>query len=185
VKLFTIRAVLAICVLLSVSRLSLAQGVTLALKRKEIQHGAGVRLELLLKARSNSAPAGLQWEFSLPPGLQIAEVAEGKAIKKAGKTLVCNGAKCLVYGSNRTTISNGQIAIAKIRVAQSLEGPSSSAQFGYQPQSRGGKLEIQIIDVVAASLDGKVVKVVSGAGVIGAPVPVSLRAPFSEIGNTR
>ena len=115
-------ATTALCVVLSASALSLAQPVMLTTKSKEVHHGSGVQLELLLDARSSSAPAGLQWEFRLPPGLQITEIKEGKAAKKAGKVLVCNGSKCLVYGLNRTTIPNGQIAIARIRDTQSLDG---------------------------------------------------------------
>jgi hypothetical protein len=131
----------------------------------------GVRVELLLNARSNLAPAGIQWEFRLPSGLQIVEIEEGNAAKKAGKTLVCNGAKCLLYGLNRATIPNGLIAVAKIRVAQGLDGTKGSAQFGYQPQSRNRKQEIQVVDAVAASLEGKPIKVVSGSGATNANTP--------------
>jgi hypothetical protein len=152
VRLFTARTA-AICFMLSTAPLSLAQAVTLMMKRTEIQHGAEIRLELLLKARSSSAPAGLQWEFRLPPGLLIAEIETGKAVKKAGKTLVCNGGKCLIYGLNRTTIPNGQIAVAKIRVPQSLDGATGFARIDCQGRNR--KQEIQIVDIVAASLDGK------------------------------
>ena len=166
----TVRIV-AICVVLSASRLSFAQAVTLTAKSKKIQHGTGVRLELLLKARSNLAPAGLQWEFRLPLGLQIAEIEEGNAAKKAGKTLVCNGAKCVVYGLNRATIPNGLIAVAKIRVAQGLDGTKGSAQFGYQPQNLETKQEVQIVGIVAASLEGKPIKVVSGSGATNANTP--------------
>jgi hypothetical protein len=152
----------AICVVLSTSPLALAQAITLTMKPKEIQHGTGVRLELLLDAGSNSAPAALQWEFRLAPGLQIAEIEEGKAVKKAGKTLVCNGAKCIVYAVNRKKIPNGQIAIANIRAAPGLHGATGSAQF--ESQGRNRKQEVQVVDVIAASLDGKATKVVSGRG---------------------
>ena len=155
VRLSTARTA-AICFMLSTAPLSLAQAVTLTTKRTEIQHGAELRLELLLKARSSSAPAGLQWEFRLPPGLQIVEIDAGQAVKEAGKTLVCNGAKCLVYGANRTTIPNGQIAIAKLGVPQSLNGAKGLAQI--DSQGRNTTQEIQIVDVVAASLDGKLIR---------------------------
>ena len=161
-KLSTVRTGL-ICIVLSASRLCLAQAIALTTKAKVVKDGTGVRLELLLKARSNSAPAGLQWAFRLPPGQQITKIDEGKAVKKAGKTLVCNGAKCLVYGWNRTTIPNGQIAIATISVGQDLAG-KGSAQFGYQSQTRNRKEEVQIVDVVAASFEGKAMRVVSGSG---------------------
>jgi hypothetical protein len=159
VKLTTVAA---ICIALSMSPLAPAEGVTLTTRPKEIEHGTAVRVELLLNAPSNSAPAALQWEFRLPPGLQIAEIEEGKAVKKAGKTLVCNGAKCVVYGLNHTTIPNGQIAVAKIRVTQGFDGAKGFAQVDSQGRNR--KQELQIIDLVAASLDGKVIKVVPGSG---------------------
>ena len=160
-KLFTVRAGVALCIVLSTCRVSQAQAITLTMKPTEIQHGDVVRVELLLDARSSSAPAGLQWEFKLSPGTQIAQVEEGRAVKKAGKALACNGAKCLVYGWNRTTIPNGQIAVAKIRVAQSSDGANASGQFGYQSHRRDINQEVQITDVVAASLEGKVIKVVA------------------------
>jgi hypothetical protein len=120
-----------------------------------------------LNARSNSAPAGLQWEFKLPPGLDIVEVEAGQAVKESGKTLVCNGAKCLVYGLNRTTIPNGPIAVVKIKVDQSLAGGDLS-RFRYEAHGRGRtrKQEIQIDDLVAVSLDGKAIKVMPGIGPI-------------------
>ena len=131
------------------------------MKTKGIQHGTGVRLELILEARSNPAPAALQWKFKIPPGMQIAEVQPGEAVKKAGKTLVCKGGKCLVYGLSRTTIPNGQIAMATIRIASSLDGAKGFAEVGSQGRNR--IQELQIVDIVAASLDGKVIKVVSGS----------------------
>jgi hypothetical protein len=160
VKISTARTA-TICIVLCISPLALGQEVKLTMKRKEIQHGTGVRLELLLDARSNPAPAALQWEFKIPPGLQLAEISPGEAVKKAGKTLVCNGAKCLVYAGNRTTLPNGQIAMATLKIA-----PSSDIAKGFAQVDAGGrsrKQELQIVDIVAASLDGKVIKVVSGA----------------------
>lgn len=164
VKLSTARTV-AVSILLSTSPLALAEEVTLTTRPTEIQHGTPVRVQLLLNARSNSAPASLQWEFRLPPGLQIAEIEEGKAVKKAGKTLVCNGAKCLVYGLNRTTIPNGEIAMATIRIAPRLDGAKGFAEVGSQGRNR--KQELQIVDIVAASLEGKAIKVASGSGTPG------------------
>lgn len=161
-KLSTLRT--AICIVLSVSDVSVAQTVRLTAKSKEVQHGSAIRLEVILNASSDSAPSGLQWEIRVPAGMRIAEIEEGKAVKKAGKTLVCNGARCLVYGWNRTTIPNGQIAIAKIRLADGLDGTRGSAKFGYQSHSRNRKQEIQILGVVAASLDGRTIKAVSVSG---------------------
>lgn len=149
----------AICILLLASHVSFAQEITLTLKSKKIQHGTGVLLEIVLNAPSNLAPAGVQWAFYLPPGMQIAEIEEGRAAKRAGKTLVCNGVKCLIYGVNRLKIPNGQIAIAKITVGENSNETKDSAQ--YHPESRNRKQEIRIVDAAAASLEGKPMKVVS------------------------
>jgi hypothetical protein len=165
----------AVCIAVLISPLAFAQEVTLTMKPKEMQHGTTVHVELLLDARSNPAPAALQWEFKIPPGLQIAEIVPGEAVKKAGKTLVCKGGQCLVYGLNRTTIPNGQIAVAKIRVAQGFDGAKGFAQTDSQGRNR--KQELQIVDVVAASLDGKVIKVVTGNG---APNASNLKPNSSE-----
>lgn len=164
-KLITAR-VAAICIALSTSPFALAEEVTLTTRPNKIQHGTAVRVELLLNARSTPAPAALQWEFKIPPGMQIAEIEPGEAVKKAGKTLVCNGAKCLVYAGNNTTIPNGQIAIAKITVAQRLDGARGFAPFDSKGRNR--QQEVQLVDIVGASLDGKVIKVVSDSGALGA-----------------
>jgi hypothetical protein len=116
-----------------------------------------MELKLLLYAPPNSAPAGLQWTFRLPPGLDIVGVEAGEAVNKAGKKLVCKGAKCIVYGMNRTTIPNGPIAVLKINVDQSLAGGGRPTPLRYQAHGRARttKPEIQIGDVVAVSLDAK------------------------------
>jgi hypothetical protein len=168
VKLTTLRPA-AIWVFLSLARLSLGQTGALTLESRETHDGATVRLELLLNARSNSAPAGLQWEFKLPPGLDIVGIEAGKAANESGKTLVCNRAKCIVYGLNRTTIPNGPIAVVKIKVNQSLAG-GDLAHIRYQAHGRGRmrKQEIKIDDLVAVSLDGKAIKAMPGVGLISA-----------------
>ncbi len=98
--------------------------------------------------------------FRLPPGLEIVGIEAGEAVNKAGKKLVCKGAKCIVYGLNRTTIPNGPIAVLKIKVDQSLAGGGRPVPFEYQPHGRARTLpEIQLADAVAASLDGKPITV--------------------------
>lgn len=153
----------ASCLLLFSARLSANQTVALTLSPVEAHADNTGRLKLLLHAPSNSAPAGLQWTFRLAPGLDIVGIEAGKAVRKAGKTLVCNGARCLVYGLNRTTIPNGPIALLKIKVNPSVA--EGSAQFRYQvhDRARTTKPEIQIGDAVAVSLDCKSIPVVSGS----------------------
>jgi hypothetical protein len=158
VKLYALRTAAA-CVLLFAARLSASQTLALTLSSVETNADNTVRLKLFLNAPSHSAPAGLQWTFKLPPGLDIVGTEAGKAVKKARKTLVCNGAKCLIYGANRTTIPNGSIAILKLKVVdQSLAG---GELFKYQAHGRARtkKPEIQVADVVAVSLDAKAIPV--------------------------
>ena len=149
------------CLLLFAARLSASQTLTLTLSSLEIHADNTVRLKLLLNAPSNSAPAGLQWTLRLSPGLEIVRIEAGKAAKKAHKTLVCNGAKCLIYGMNRTTIRNGPVALVEIKVDQSLAGGEHPAPLKYPDHGRARttESEIQVGDVVAVTLNAKVIPV--------------------------
>ena len=113
------------CVLLFAAPLSASQTVALTLSSVENHADNTRRLKLFLNAPSNSAPAGLQWTFSLPPGLDIVGIEAGKAVKEAGKTLVCNGAKCLVYGLKQAGRFNCETRIKQRRLVRlSYSGPS-------------------------------------------------------------
>ena len=162
-KLSTLRTAVS-CVLFFVAPARASQTVALTLSPVETQADNTFRIRLFLNAPSNSAPAGLQWIFRLPPGLDIVGIEAGKAVKEAGKTLVCNGPKCIVYGMNRTTISSGPIAVLKIKVDPSLAGGERSPHSKYEAHGRARmrRPEIQIGDPVAVSLDGKAIPVVPG-----------------------
>jgi len=139
--------------------------VTLTLSPLETHINHAMRTELLLNAPSNSAPAGLQWIFKLPPGLKIIGIEAGTAVNGAGKTLVCKGAKCLVYGMNHTTISNGPVAVLMIRVDQALASGKRSVEYEAVGRSRLRRPEIQIGDAVAVSVEGRSIAVVAGDGI--------------------
>ena len=160
-KLSTLR-IAASYALFFAARLGAGQSVVLTLSPLETHADKTVQLKLFLNAPSSSAPAGLQWTFRVPPGLDIVNIEAGEAVKTAGKTLVCNGAKCIVYGLNRTTIPNGPVAILKVKVHQSVVGRERSVQVEYPAQARATKPEIRIDDAVAASLDGKAIPVARG-----------------------
>lgn len=146
-------------VLLFAAHLGASQPLALTLSPVETHSHNTVRLKLFLNAPSDSAPAGLQWTFKLPPGLDIVGTEAGKATKKARKTLVCNGAKCLVYGLNGTTIPNGAIAVLKVKVDQSLDGGERSTRFKDHGHRGAKESDIQVADVVAVSLDAKAIPV--------------------------
>ncbi len=166
VRLATLSRTAASCILLAAAPLGASQTVDLTLSPLETHADNTIQLKLVLNARSNSAPAGLQWMFRLPPSLHIVGIEPGKAVKEAGKTLVCNGAKCIVYGLNRTTIPNGTIAVLKMRVDEGLAGGKRSKQFKYESHGRARmkKPEIQVADLVAVSLDGKAINAAEAAG---------------------
>jgi hypothetical protein len=154
----------ASCTLVFAARLSAGQSVVLTLSPVETHTDKTVQLKLFLNAPSSSPPAALQWIFKLPPGLDIERIEAGEAVKTAGKTLVCNGAKCIVYGLNRTTIPNGPVAIVKVKVDQKFARAERSKE-NYEANGRARarrKPKIQIDDLVAASLDGKAIPVAPG-----------------------
>jgi hypothetical protein len=159
VTLSTLQTAVSCSILLFAVHLNASHALTLTLSPVEIQADNTLRLKLFLNAPSNSAPAGLQWTFKLPPGLDILGTEAGKATKKAGKTLVCNGAKCLVFGLNRTTISNGPIAVLKIKVDPSLAGGKRPTQFKYHAHDGAREPDIQVADVMAVSLDAETIPV--------------------------
>jgi hypothetical protein len=129
---------------------TLSQAQVVTVTAKEIQHQSGLRLKLSLDAPSSS-PAALQWEFKLAPGLRLATIEESESLKRAGKTLVCDGVKCLIYGRTRTTIPNG--LIARITITQGID-VKERAQFADSSRIRDGKQKVQIAGLVAASVDG-------------------------------
>ncbi len=163
-KLATLRSA-TICLLLPAARLAASQAVALTLSPVDTHVNDTMRLKLLLHAPSDSAPAGLQWIFRIQPGLKITGIEAGTAVKKAGKTLVCNGAKCLVYGMNRTTISNGPIAIIKIKVDQAFKSGKRPAPYEADGRARMKSPEIQIGDPVGVSAQGRSITVVPGDGI--------------------
>lgn len=163
-KFFTFRPA-AIYVFFLSARLDASQTVALTLSSVETHANNTVRVELFLHAPSTSAPAGLQWIFKLPPGLDIVEIKAGKAVKDAGKTLVCKGAKCIVYGMSRSTISNGPVAVVKLKVDQAMASGKYSAQYETHGRARLRTPEIEIGDPVAVSLEGKSITVVPGTPV--------------------
>jgi hypothetical protein len=164
VKSFTFRLA-AICFFLLMARLDASQTVALTLSPVKTHGDSMVRLEVFLNAPSNAAPAGLQWTFRLPPDLNIVEIKAGQAVKNAGKTLVCNEAKCIVYGMNQTTISNGPVAVLKIKVDQGLASGKRAGQSEAHGRARIRRPEIQIGDPVAVSVEGRSITVVPGSGV--------------------
>jgi hypothetical protein len=126
----------------------LAQPVKLSLSSADVDPSIAAQLDISLSAPSDSAPAGIQWTLQIPRDLEVTDIQGTKSITEAGKTLVCNKSKCIIYGLNRKSIPNGVIAVVSIK----------------GNQSAAGQHEIQILDAIAASLEGITMQVLPTAG---------------------
>jgi len=62
-----------------------------------------------------------------PPALDIVDVQGTKSLKEAGKTLVYEKGKCIIYGLNVTAIPSGPIAIAQFKVGPDATGKAASS----------------------------------------------------------
>ena len=89
-KLSTVRTAVSF-VLLFAARLGASQTVVLTLSSAETHADNTVQLQLFLNAPAHSAPAGLQWTFGFPPGLDIIGIDAGKAVNEQGRHLFVTG----------------------------------------------------------------------------------------------
>ena len=167
-----IRGLVCVAIWLGIAALATgqakAQQVMLSMSSESTTPGTSVALTVSMTTSGGALPAGLQWTFILQPGLDIVSVEAGKAAKEAGKTLVCSGPKCIVYGLNLTRISNGPVAVLKIKVDGSLTQEERSALVK-QPangRARTGTAKIRLADMIAVSLEGNGIPVVAGESLI-------------------
>lgn len=146
-----------------IAHLALGQAVTLSLKSKEVHHASEVHVELFLNAPSKSGVAGLQWEFKVPQGVEIVKVEAGEAIKKSGKTLVCQGAKCLIYGWKSNSIPQGEVAVARFRFQPGAPAANSANTQKDYDEIKTKKPEVQIDHLVCTSFTGKSIPATVGS----------------------
>ena len=105
------------------AQLNLASGSTAA-------PGGTAALNLSLNAAS-SGPAGLQWTFSYSPtAITSLSVTPGPAAAAAGKSVTCasgsGSSSCLLTGSNRTTVSDGIVAVVNATLSPATTSTSIS-----------------------------------------------------------
>ena len=101
--------------------------------------GGSVVVPINLVSSGGAQAAALQWSLSYSSDVAGVTFVAGTAAANAGKSLVCNGKTCLIYGINTTAISDGVVA---------------TVTFQISPDSSFLNVPIQITGVVAASPAG-------------------------------
>ena len=140
-----------ICIvgLLGCSAIAAAQSVTLSLGvGQEIGDGSVV-VPISLVSLGGAQTAAIQWSLSYSSDVTGVTFAAGTAVANAGKSLVCNGNACLIYGLNSTSIVDGVVATATLQISPH---PSSPA------------VPIQIVGVVAATPSGNSIPTLGVSG---------------------
>jgi len=143
--------------LLGCCAIAAGQSVTLSLGVGQKTGDGSVAIPINLVSVGGAQTAAVQWSLSYSSDLTGVAFAVGTATANAGKSLVCNGNTCLIYGLNSTSITDGVVATATFQISSR---PSSPA------------VPIQIADVVAASPAGDSIPALGVSGLaILTPAP--------------
>src|SRR3977135_4271302 len=87
----------------SCNGIALGQSVTLAVGPEFATGGGSVTVPINLTSSGGASAAGLQWTLSYSSDVTGVTFSAGIAAANAGKSLVCAGNTCLIYGLNTTT----------------------------------------------------------------------------------
>src|SRR5215471_1494839 len=83
--------------------------------------GASVPVSISLGAAASQVVA-LQWDVVMPPQSTLVNTQSGSAADSAGKTLSCNGTRCVLYGMNANAIAAGPIATLNVGLSAGASG---------------------------------------------------------------
>jgi len=100
-----------------VGQTAVAATVNLSLGSGSATAGSAVSLSLTLASVGGALPAALQWTLNYSADVTNVTVVAGGTASGSGKSVVCNGSTCLVYGLNATTIADGIVAVVTFNVA--------------------------------------------------------------------
>jgi hypothetical protein len=144
-------------VFLGFSAIAAGQSVTLSLGVGQQTEDGSVTIPINLVSLGGAQTAAVQWSLSYSSDVTGVTFAAGTAAANAGKTLVCNGNACLIYGLNSTGIADGPVATVSLQISPH---PSSTT------------VPIQITGVVAATPAGDSIPALGVSGLaILAPAP--------------
>ena len=130
---------MGLVVLMGCSEIAAGQSVTLSVGVGQETASGSVVVPINLVSLGGAQAAAVQWSLSYSSDVTGVAFAAGTAATNAGKSLVCNGNTCLIYGLNTTAISDGIVATATLQISSN---PSSLS------------VPIQITGVVAATPAG-------------------------------
>jgi hypothetical protein len=130
------------------------QSVNLSVGVGQETVGGSVAVPINLASLGGAQAAAVQWSLSYSSDVTGVAFAAGTAATNAGKSLVCNGNTCLLYGINTNVISDGIVATVTLQISSN---PSTLS------------IPIQITGVVAATPAGDSI---SAAGVSGTVLPI-------------
>ena len=84
--------------------------------------GTAISVNLSVASATGAEPSALEWTLSYPASILNVTFTASPALTAAGKSLVCAGGSCLVYGMNATPIPSGTVATATLQLAPSASG---------------------------------------------------------------
>jgi hypothetical protein len=100
--------------------------VALSLSSANVSQGQTATLNLT--SASGGTASGIQWSLSTTSDIVSIQVAAGPAATAAGKSVSCNGKKCLVSGMNMNVIPDGILATVNVSISPAGTG-TEQVQF--------------------------------------------------------
>ena len=123
-------------VLMGCTEFAAGQSVTLSVGVGQQTADGSVVVPINMVSSGGAQTAAVQWTLSYPSDVTGVTFTAGTAAANAGKSLVCDGGACLIYGINATPIPDGTVATATLRISSN---PSTLT------------IPIQVTGVVAAT----------------------------------
>lgn len=135
-----------------------AQGplVMFTVESTTIKPGQTANVKLVLTIPHGTQAAGLNWTLRYPArAMEDVVISAGSAADAAKKSLQCSSVsgetKCLVFGLNTNLLASGTLATVSFRMRKEVEE---------------SKVEIQVVDLVVASVSGTSIPCTGSSGSI-------------------
>jgi hypothetical protein len=114
---------LTTAILISMASLCSAQTGSLAVTSATGIPGNSVTVRLTLTSVPGAEPAALQWSLNYPTtSVASFSAAPSAAAIAAGKSLVCSGNQCVLYGLNAQPLPNGDVATFTFQLSANASG---------------------------------------------------------------
>jgi hypothetical protein len=134
------------------------QATALQVSSATAQAGTTVQLTITLASSGGAQPADLQWDVSTSAGITAVSTSLSQGVIAEGKSLFCNGLRCLISGMNANVMADGVLATLNITLS-----PSAS-----------GSITVSLKNLSASAPDGSAIAVSAQAGTIQVSPPVNV-----------